>query len=76
MGRGTGTHTRERDFEDITPPALQRVGGGAVLRLPDGRYAVRGELVHMLRYGEMAEGTVIVDPMMVYEAVKQEHANE
>ena len=40
-----------------------------VFKLGDGRYAVRGELVHSFRHGHMPEGTVIIDPEMVLEAI-------
>jgi hypothetical protein len=74
MGRGTAMHTRERDFEDITPVLFRRQGAGAVLKLADGRYAVRGEMLHSMRHGDVPEGTVIIEPEMLYETLKEEFA--
>jgi len=69
MGRGTATHIRGRDFEDITPEPFKVLGAGAVFELPDGRYAVRGEMVHCFRAGDTPEATVIIDPKMLYAAI-------
>jgi hypothetical protein len=72
MGKGHSSLVRDRDMEDITPERFKCGLGSyaAIFRLPDGRYAVRGELIHSFRSGDTPEGTVIVDLEMLKDALE------
>lgn len=66
MRRGRGNP--EKRFKELASNYT-----GAVFQLDDGRFAVRGELIHTLRYLDNPEGTVIIDPELIALAFSEEN---
>lgn len=58
------------EFEDITPKHFDQRACFRIFRHEDGRWAVRGELVHSMRVGDQrVEGMVVIDPALIKEAI-------